>query len=65
MKISFAAARVNAELTITQAATALGISVSTLSGYENGKVIPRADMLEKMSKLYGWPVENFRIEVKD
>ena len=62
MKISIEAARVNAKLRITDAAKELGISVSTLSGYENGKVQPRFDILVKMAALYNWPIENLRVE---
>lgn len=61
MKISIRAARVNAGLRLTEAANALGVAVSTLSDYENGKTSPRGDVLVKMSELYSWPVENFRI----
>lgn len=61
MKISIEAARVNAKIRLVDAAKALGISPSTLSGYENGKVAPRADLLEKMAALYNWPIEYFRV----
>lgn len=61
MKISIEAARVNAGLTLREAATELGVSVSTLSGYENGKVKPRFDTIEKMAVLYNWPIENLRV----
>lgn len=65
MKISIAAARVNAGLTITEAAKALGISVGTLSTYENGKTVPRFDVIQKMSVLYNMPIENLRIEKEE
>lgn len=61
MKISIEAARVNSGLTLREAATELGVSVSTLSGYENGKVKPRFDIIEKMAALYNWPIENLRV----
>lgn len=61
MKISIKAARVNAEMRITEAAKELGVATSTLSGYENGEVVPRADMLVKMSVLYNIPIENLRV----
>ena len=61
LKISIKAARVNADLNITKAAKELGVATSTLSGYENGDVIPRFDMLEKMSALYNIPIENLRV----
>lgn len=61
MKISIEAARVNAEMRIQDAAKALGVATSTLSGYENGKVIPRHDMVERMSALYNIPIDNLRV----
>jgi transcriptional regulator with XRE-family HTH domain len=60
MKISIEAARVNAGLTLRDAAKELGVSASTLSGYENGKV-PRFDIIQKMAVLYNWPIENLRV----
>lgn len=62
MKISIAAARVNAGLNINEAAKKLGVATSTLSSYENGKTSPRHKVLEKMSVLYNWPIENLRVE---
>ena len=62
MNISIEAARVNAKLRLCDAAKELGISNSTLSGYENGKVIPRADVLAKMAVLYNWPMEYLRVK---
>lgn len=61
MRISIKAARVNAELGIAEAAKRLGVATSTLSGYENGAVVPRYDMLVKMSALYNIPMENLRV----
>jgi transcriptional regulator with XRE-family HTH domain len=61
MKISIEAARVNAKLTITEAAKELGVSVGSLSAYENGRAIPRFDVVEKMSGLYNMPIENLRV----
>lgn len=60
IRISVKAARVNKGLTIQEAAKELGVSVSTLSAYENGNPNPRFEVLEKMSVLYGIPVENLR-----
>ena len=61
MKISIEAARVNAGLTLTEAAKELGVATSTLSGYENGKTFPRYDILKKMAVLYNWPIDNLRV----
>ena len=61
MKISIEAARVNAGLTLRDAAKELGVSVSTISGYENGKTNPSFDIIQKMAILYNWPIECLRV----
>ena len=58
MAITMKAARVNANLTQAEAANALEISKNTLNGYENGKVIPKFDVAQKMAKLYGLSVDD-------
>ena len=58
LAITMKAARVNANLTQTEAANALGISKNTLNGYENGKVIPKVDVAQKMANLYGLSVDD-------
>lgn len=64
MKITIKAARVNAGLTLREAAKALGISDCTLSSYENGKTAPKWKMLERMAELYHAPIECLKQEVK-
>jgi transcriptional regulator with XRE-family HTH domain len=56
-KISLAAARVNAGLTIRDAATRLQISDKTLSNWETGKTAPNTDKLAQLLELYGAPLE--------
>lgn len=56
-KITIKAARVNAGLTQKEAAKKLGISNQTLSEYEKNSKQIRFEMFEKMSKLYGIPME--------
>ena len=56
VSISMKAARVNAGLTLEEAAKALGINKNTLISYESGKVSPRVDTAKKMSELYGIPI---------
>lgn len=46
------AARINVGLTQSESAKALGISKNTLSGYEQGKTIPKLDVAIKMAELY-------------
>ena len=50
------AARVNAQLTLEEAAKELGITKNTLINYENGKVSPRIDMAKKMADVYAIPI---------
>lgn len=57
MAISIKAARVNANLTQSEAATSLGISKNTLVSYENGKSIPKIDLAQRMASLYGFTVD--------
>lgn len=58
MKISLAAARVNAELTQAQAATAMNIDKSTLSSWEKRKTFPKAEQLFSLCALYGCTVND-------
>lgn len=66
MKITLAAARVNAGLTQTQAGKAIGLSASTLANYENGISYP--DVLRALSlcELYKIDINNieWRIQAK-
>lgn len=56
-KITLAAARVNAGLTIREAAERLHISTRTLSSWENGKTAPNTDKLAQMLQIYAVPLE--------
>lgn len=53
VKITIRAARVNKGLTLKEASKALGITLVTLSNYENGKTNPNVEMAQKISQLYG------------
>ena len=64
-KISLEAARVNAGLIQEEAARRLGITRLTLHKYETGKTQPRAGMMEKMEKLYGYPREWIRFTAEE
>lgn len=56
--ITMKAARVNANLTQTEAANALQISKNTLGNYESGKTIPGIDVAKRMAELYGLTVND-------
>ena len=51
-KITLKAARINSRYTITEAAKKLGISVVTLSKYENGIRFPNVKTINKILELY-------------
>lgn len=51
-KMSLKAARNNVNLTQTQAAKALGVSISTIKSWEKGITFPKQPMIEKLCKLY-------------
>lgn len=53
MKMTLRTARELAGLTQIKAAKSLGISVDTLSNYEQGKSYPNILMLRKIEGLYG------------
>jgi transcriptional regulator with XRE-family HTH domain len=58
IKITLRAARVNAGLTLNQAATWFGINKDTLSKYERDSTnVPRS-FFAKIEKIYNIPVEN-------
>lgn len=56
-RISLRAARVNADLSQKEAATALGINVATLQNYENGRTVPDWEMVRKIEAVYRFPVD--------
>lgn len=60
IKISVAAARVNAKLTQSEAAKQLNISRSTLQAYEKEKTYPNAKVLKAMCKVYGIALDDLR-----
>ena len=53
MAITLKAARVNKNLTQTQAAELLGISKDSLWNYENGRSFPNVLVIKKMEEVYG------------
>lgn len=61
-KISLKAARINADLTQTDVETKLGYSRSTLTRWETGKCVPRADKLKALCDLYGVSVTDIKLK---
>ena len=58
LKITLAAARVNAGLTQNQVAKELKVSNKTVNNWENGKAIPKADKIDAICELYRVPYDN-------
>lgn len=58
IKISLAAARVNAKMTQTEVADKMHISKQTTVNWEKGKFIPGTAQLDFLCKLYQFPVNN-------
>lgn len=56
-KITLKAARVNADLSQKEAASALGINVSTLQNYESGKTVPDWSTVKRIEKVYKYPAD--------
>lgn len=57
LKISLAAARVNAGLTQKQAAEALGVRTETICAWETHKTSMSVDMALKIAELYNLPID--------
>lgn len=65
VEISLKAARINKGLEQSKVADKLGVTVNTLSAWENGKSEPRITQAKKLAALYGlttddifWPSES-------
>jgi len=52
-KITLKAARVNANLSQSEAAGRIGVAVSTLRNWESGKTFPNQPKIEKICEVYG------------
>lgn len=64
MQISLKAARVNAEMTQKQAAERIGVDVSTIVSWENGKTSPKAPQLGELCNLYKLSVDSIFLSKK-
>jgi putative transcriptional regulator len=52
MQISLKSARVNKGLTQKESAEALGVDKKTVGSWENGRTMPKCDMIEAICALY-------------
>jgi len=57
-KITLKAARVNANLTQTEAGVRLAVSGDTISNWEKGKSAPSATKLKEIERVYGVKYDN-------
>ena len=58
LRISMAAARVNAGMTQDEASKALHVTKQTLVNWEKGATQPKVEQAERMSELYKIPYQN-------
>ena len=56
-KVSMKAARINANLTIAEAADKIGVGISTIKNWEAMKTFPNQPMLEKICEVYAVPYD--------
>lgn len=63
IKLTIEAARVNCGLSVTDAAELLGVSYSTLRGYEKGRFSPTKRTVQKMCDIYGISLENLNLDL--
>lgn len=64
IRISLAAARVNAEMSQKELAGVLGVDASTISNWESGRSEPNASQLRKISDVSGIPMDFIFIPVQ-
>lgn len=60
IKISMAAARVNAGLTQRDAAEKIGVSLSTIKNWEKGHTSPKYKQIDSICSVYEMPVDNIK-----
>lgn len=61
LKISLAAARVNADMTQDDVSKILRVSNKTVLNWEKGKAIPSYATLKTLSDIYQIPIDNIRL----
>lgn len=56
-QVSLRAARINAGMKQKDAAKGIGVGVTTIINWENGKTAPRSDQLQELCELYKIPID--------
>lgn len=64
IKISLAAARVNAGMTQKDVAKRLNVTAQTVRAWETGKTAPKSAVLLALSQIYAIPAEAFSVPAK-
>lgn len=64
LKISLAAARVNANLTQEDTARTMHVSKRTVVNWEKGRVTPTLATVQALANLYGIPIDNIGVSKK-
>lgn len=64
IRISLAAARVNAEMSQRELAGFLGVDASTISNWESGRSEPNVSQLRKISDVSGIPMDYIFVPVQ-
>lgn len=64
LKISLAAARINARMTQKEVAEKMHVTKQTIINWEKGKNIPKTAQLEFLCRLYEFPVDNIFLQTK-
>lgn len=61
LKITLAAARVNAGMTQKDVAERLNVTAQTVRAWETGKTVPKSAVLLALSRIYEIPSEVFSV----
>lgn len=64
IKISLAAARINAKFTQKEVANKMNMSKTTIVNWETGRIIPKQAQLEMLCRLYDFPVDNIFLSIE-
>ena len=62
-RISLKAARINANLSICDAAELIGVSESTLKSWEAGRTFPTQPHITKICEVYGLSYDQIRFNI--
>lgn len=64
-QLTLKAARVNAGLSVKEAATAVGVTEDTMYRYESGKSSPKISTAVKLAELYGVSIDAIDFSVPE